>query len=116
MGWSPLKLIWEASKPGSQRSRLCSSRSLTSTGSPVMKMVRTSSAAAVPGAPGTGGGGGTAAEAAGAPGGGGAAAAGGHCWWNGCMPAPAMGTLTLALERGERKRLACGGFRKERGR
>ncbi|WVZ94292.1 hypothetical protein U9M48_040198, partial [Paspalum notatum var. saurae] len=78
MGCSPLKLIWEASNPGSQRSRLWSSRSLTSRGSPVMKMVRTSSAAVVPGAPGTGGGGGTAAEAA-APGGGGAAAAGGHC-------------------------------------
>jgi hypothetical protein len=55
-----------------------------------MKMVRTSSTAAVPGAPGTGGGGGTAAVP-GAPGGGGAAAAGGHCWWNGWMPAPAMG-------------------------
>jgi hypothetical protein len=80
-----------------------------------MKMVRTSSTAAVPGAPGTGGGGGTAAVP-GAPGGGGAAAAGGHCWWNGWMPAPAMGGDNPSSRERERERLGFGayGFWKQR--
>lgn len=41
MGCSPLKLICDASNPGNHRRRLWSSRSFTSAGSPVMKIVRT---------------------------------------------------------------------------
>ena len=41
MGFSTLKFTCEASYPGSHLSRFCSSLSFTSSGSPVMKIVRT---------------------------------------------------------------------------
>jgi len=88
IGFSALKFNWEASKPGNHLSRFWSSLSFTSSGRPVMNIVRTSSPAW----------GGAAAAAGG--GGGGAAAAGGHCWWYGWMPVPAIAcdqTLTLTL-------------------
>jgi hypothetical protein len=41
MGFSALKFNWEASKPGNHRRRFWSSLSLTSSGRPVMNIVRT---------------------------------------------------------------------------